>query len=163
MQTYLYSSVLSPERAAPFSSHTRSGRSERSDGGAPGCAVPVRACFPRKSSPSGNPLPPHHPLYREGNLCETRTPRPVRHRGKHEVIDGDIRPTLAHSFSHSSRESTNIALICAANTCKSRVSIFFFLLFFFFFFLALPNSSEVLPRARIILRKDADHQLRVRS
>lgn len=33
------------------------------------------------------PSLPHHPLVREGNLCETRTPRPVRHRGKHEVFD----------------------------------------------------------------------------
>lgn len=94
----LYSFVLSPERTtASFSSCvSQSGRrAEWSDGGAPGCAHATRAnrrrCCRRREIP-----PPHHPPVHGGNLCETRTPRPVRHRGKHEVFGDDTRRELTY-------------------------------------------------------------------
>jgi len=86
---------------------SRSGRSERSDGGAPGCAESARARFPRKSSPSGNPLPLLHPPWRKDAdyvIAESRRTR--RHgnsmRARSATLVAPSCPPLRAAFASSS-------------------------------------------------------------
>lgn len=112
-------------------------------------------------SPPTSSHPPYTVYNAGGNLCETRTPRPVRHRGKHEVIDGDTRPALSHallSLAACARAIESRAEFVRTNACKSRVFVilhfpfFRFLCIFFFisFFLAPSRISRKRPaRAKI--------------
>lgn len=82
------------ERRLHSRSRSKSGRGAGRRG-CPGLRSVDTRMLPAQIIAAGKSPPPHHPLIRGGNLGETRTPRPVRHRGKHEVFDDNTESSLA--------------------------------------------------------------------